>query len=174
LIPAVAVAAVLFLALPLYRTASPPADPRAALVTEAVNDHLRLLASQQPLEVQSGGIHQVKPWFAGRLDFAPVIAFEGDAEFRLEGGAVGYFLDRRAAVVVYRYRLHAVTLPVFRPDGIAWPEHDLTPMGEIRVAQVSSRGFNVVLWRAGGLGYALVSDAEPGILARLAPRIVEG
>jgi hypothetical protein len=32
----------------------------------------------------------------------------------------------------------------------------------------------VVLWRAGGLGYALVSDAEAGLLARLAPRIVEG
>ena len=41
-------------------------------------------------------------------------------------------------------------------------------------SQVSSRGFNVVLWRFGDLGYALVSDAEPGVLARLAPRIVEG
>jgi anti-sigma factor RsiW len=174
LVPAVAVAAVLLAALPLYRATSPPADPRAALVTEAVNDHLRVLASQQPLEVQSGGIHQVKPWFAGRLDFAPVVAFEGDAEFRLEGGAVGYFLDRRAAILIYRYRLHAVSLLVFRPDGIAWPERDLTPLGAIRAYQVSSRGFNVVLWRAGGLGYALVSDAEPAVLERLAPRIVGG
>jgi anti-sigma factor RsiW len=173
-IPAVAVAALLLATLPLYRAASPPADPRAALVTEAVNDHLRVLASQQPLEVRSDGIHQVKPWFAGRLDFAPVVAFEGDDEFRLEGGAVGYFLDRRAAMLLYRYRLHAVTLLVFRADGIVWPERDLAPLGAIRAAQVSSRGFNVVLWRAGGLGYALVSDAEPAALERLAPRIVGG
>jgi anti-sigma factor RsiW len=174
LVPALALAAVLLAVLPLYRTLVPLFDARAALVTEAVNDHLRVLASQQPLEVQRGGIHQVKPWFEGRLDFAPVVAFEGDAEFKLEGGAVGYFLDRRAAVFVYRYRLHAITLLVFRADGISWPEHGLAPLGTIHASQLASRGFNVVLWRAGGLGYALVSDTEPGVLARLAPRIVEG
>jgi anti-sigma factor RsiW len=174
LVPALAVAAVLLALLPLYRALVPPFDARAALVTEAVNDHLRVLASQQPLEVQRGGIHQVKPWFQGRLDFAPVVAFEGDSEFQLEGGAVGYFLDRRAAVFVYRYRLHAITLLVFRADGISWPEQDLAALSTIRASQVASRGFSVVLWRAGGLGYALVSDTEPGILARLAPRIVEG
>src|SRR5262249_47486623 len=47
------------------------------------------------LEVEAGGIHQVKPWFAGKLDFAPVIAFGGDADFPLQGGAVEYFLDPR-------------------------------------------------------------------------------
>jgi anti-sigma factor RsiW len=31
-----------------------------------------------------------------------------------------------------------------------------------------------VLWRAGGLGYALVSDADAAELARLAPRIAGG
>ena len=174
LVPALALAAVLLAVLPLYRALVPPFDARAALVTEAVNDHLRVLASQQPLEVQRGGIHQVKPWFEGRLDFAPVVAFEGDAEFKLEGGAVGYFLDRRAAVFVYRYRLHAITLLVFRADGISWPEQGLAPLGTIHASQLASRGFNVVLWRAGSLGYALVSDTEPGVLARLAPRIVEG
>ena len=54
----------------------------------AVNDHLRVLASQHPLDIESGGIHQVKPWFEGRLDFAPVVSFLGDEEFPLRGGAV--------------------------------------------------------------------------------------
>ena len=142
--PRAALAAVLLAVLPLYRALVPPFDARAALVTEAVNDHLRVLASQQPLEVQRGGIHQVKPWFEGRLDFAPVVAFEGDAEFKLEGGAVGYFLDRRAAVFVYRYRLHAITLLVFRADGISWPEQDLAHLGTVHASQAVSRGFNVV------------------------------
>jgi hypothetical protein len=35
-------------------------------------------------------------WFEGRLDFAPVVAFEGDAEFPLKGGAIGYFLRTSA------------------------------------------------------------------------------
>jgi anti-sigma factor RsiW len=174
-LPAFAAAVVILLALPLYRGLGPgPADPGAALAREAVNDHLRVLASQHPIEVESGGIHQVKPWFEGRLDFAPVVAFEGDQEFRLEGGSVGYFLDRKAAVLHYRYRLHAITLLVFRADGIAWPERGWARLGELRAVPLASRGFNVVLWRADGLGYALVSDAEAGVLARLAPRIVEG
>src|SRR5262249_5999936 len=62
---------------------------RDALVTEAINDHVRVLLSQRPLEVETSDIHQVKPWFSGRLDFAPAVSFEGDAEFPLRGGAVG-------------------------------------------------------------------------------------
>src|SRR5712691_3799000 len=32
-----------------------------SIVAEAVNDHLRVLSSQRPLEIESGGLHQVKP-----------------------------------------------------------------------------------------------------------------
>ena len=35
------------------------------MVAEAVNDHLRILYSDHPVEVESGGIHRVKPWVAG-------------------------------------------------------------------------------------------------------------
>jgi hypothetical protein len=46
------------------RPASPsPADASTRLVTEVVNDHLRVLSSPHPLDIESGGIHQVKPWF---------------------------------------------------------------------------------------------------------------
>jgi len=34
-------------------------------------------------------------------NFAPIVSYEGDADFPLKGGAVGYFLDRKAAVLVY-------------------------------------------------------------------------
>jgi hypothetical protein len=33
------------------------------------------------------------------------------------------------------------------------------------------RGFNVLLWRGGDLGYALVSDLNPGELRTLARRL---
>src|SRR5947208_170137 len=90
LVPALAVAATLLIGIPaLYheRTASREASARALMVAEAVNDHLRVISSQHPLDIESGGIHQVKPWFEGRLDFAPVVPFEGDDQFPLKGGA---------------------------------------------------------------------------------------
>jgi anti-sigma factor RsiW len=140
-----------------------PSTPRL-LTAEAVNDHLRILARAQPLDVETSDVHQVRPWFGGRLDFAPVIAFGGDAEFPLRGSTVEYFLDRRAAVVVYGRRLHTITLLVFRADALPWP-------GGAGAVGAQERGFNVRLWRANGLGYALVSDLDAAELARLAARL---
>lgn len=148
--------------------------PEDSMVAEAVNDHLRVLYSEHPLGVESGGIHQVKPWFEGRLDFAPVVGFDGDEEFVLQGGAVGYFLDRRAATFVYKRRLHVITLFVFRADGLAWPSVTTHPLGEARGTVTGSRGFHVLLWRKGDLGYALVSDVDERDLTALGTRIARG
>jgi anti-sigma factor RsiW len=144
------------------------------MVREVVNDYLRVVSSQHPLEVESGGLHQVKPWFEGRLDFAPVVAFEGDQDFPLKGGSVGYFLDRKAAVFVYGRRLHNIALLVFRAEGLPWPTQGLEPMGSARASATVSRGFNVLLWRAGELGYALVSDVDAQELHRLGTKLAAG
>jgi anti-sigma factor RsiW len=175
LVPALAAALVLALGPPLYRGLTPGArGDAAAMVAEAVNDHVRVLQRDRPLDVESGGIHEVKPWFAGRLDFAPVVSFEGDAEFPLQGGAVGYFVDRKAAVFVYKRRLHPVSLFVFRAEGLPWPARGLTQIGGTAAYTSVSRGFNVILWRAGDLGYALVSDVDALELGRLAAKLARG
>ena len=147
-------------------------DRSDAMFAEAVNDHLRVLYSEHPIEIESGGIHQVKPWFAGRLDFAPVVPFAGDADFPLRGGSVAYFLDRKAATFVYARRLHTITLFVFRADGLPWPTTGAEPLGRARVWSRTSRGFHELLWRDGDLGYALVSDVAEPDLRDLAQRIV--
>ncbi|WP_242342728.1 anti-sigma factor family protein [Anaeromyxobacter terrae] len=148
----------------------------ATLTSEVVNDHLRVLASEHPVEIESGGTHQVKPWFEGKLDFAPVVPAPEGSELRLRGGSVGYVFDRKAAVIVYALRLHAVTLLVFRPEGLPWPDTGARQLGPARGREVSARGFNVVLWRDGGLAYALVSDVNEeelrGIAARFAAATV--
>jgi anti-sigma factor RsiW len=172
LAPAFAVALVLLTALPLYRWGGLRAgDDGRAMLGEAVNDHLRIVSSQHPLDIESGGMHQVKPWFAGRLDFAPVVSFLGDEGFPLQGGAVGYFLNRKAAVFVFHRRLHVITLLVFRAEGLPWPRHTSASQGRAPAAAVADRGFNVVLWRSGELGYALVSDVDATELSQLAGRI---
>jgi anti-sigma factor RsiW len=173
LAPALAVVIVLLVAFPGYieRMRGGQTDGTAKLVREAVNDYLRLLSSQHPLDIASGGLHQVKPWFEGRLDFAPVVAFEGDQDFPLKGGAVGYFLDRKAAVFVYGRRLHTIALFVVRADGLPWPTRSLEAMGGARASAGVSRGFNVLLWRAGELGYALVADLDVRELRELGVRL---
>jgi anti-sigma factor RsiW len=145
--------------------------PNPELVGEAVNDHLRVVYAEHPIEIESGGIHQVKPWFTGRLDFAPAVTFSGDEEFPMLGGAVGLFVDRKAATFVFKHRLHTLTLFVFRSEGLGWSMRHDTQVGSAPATSAKARGFNVLLWREGDLGYALVSDAEPSTLARLAGKL---
>jgi anti-sigma factor RsiW len=145
-----------------------------ALVAEAVNDHLRVLYSAHAVEIESGGIHQVKPWFEGRLDFAPRLDFEGDADFNLTGGSVGYFIDRKAAVFVFKHRLHLITLFEFRADGLPWPSASNLALGHVQALQTRVRGFQVLAFRDGDLGYALVSDVEAGTLVQLGTRVAAG
>jgi anti-sigma factor RsiW len=175
LAPTVVVILALLIALPLYyRGVGDRGNGTDGMVREAVNDYVRLLSSQHPLDVESGGLHQVKPWFEGRLDFAPVVSFEGDQEFSLKGGSVGYFLDRKAAVFVYGRRLHTIALFVLQADGLPWPTRGLEAMGTTQASASVSRGFNVLLWRTGELGYALVSDLDARELRELGAKLASG
>jgi anti-sigma factor RsiW len=173
--PVLAAAALVLITMPLFASIADVwrAHSAAVLVAEAVNDHVRVLVSQHPLEVMSGGMHQVKPWFEGRLDFAPIVAFGGDADFPLQGGAVGWFVDRKAATFVFRRRLHLISLFVFAGDGLPWPVHGAEQMGSAEIYPSALRGFTVLLWRGGDLGYALVSDIDPAELRSLAERLID-
>lgn len=177
LVPLAAAALALLVTVPalLYeRGAAARATLTANMVNEAVADHLRVVQAQRPLEIESGGVHQVRPWFEGRLDFSPVVPFAGDATVPLRGGALAYFLDRKAAALVYGLRLHTVTLFVFRPDDLPWPTRGLERVGGRDVYRAYSRGFTVLLWQANGLGYALVSDADPREVLEIAARFTPG
>jgi anti-sigma factor RsiW len=169
-VSACAAAALVLLIVRLPARPSAGAGP-ADLVAEAVNDHLRVVGSTRPIEIESGGIHQVKPWFTGRLEFAPRVAFSGDDDFPLMGGSLGYFHDRKAAVMVFKRRLHTITLLIFPPEGLVWPAENLTRLGHLSVTEATSRGFSVLFWRDGGLGYALVSDVNSHDLETLASKI---
>ncbi|HET8732201.1 MAG TPA: hypothetical protein VFM45_00370, partial [Anaeromyxobacteraceae bacterium] len=141
-------------------TAARSAGQRATLEAEAVSDHLRGLFAQRPLEVESGGVHQVKPWFEGRLDFAPVVPELSASGLTLRGGAVGYLHDRRVAALRYQLRAHLVTLLVFRAEGL--------PLAATPRVTADDRGFQAAVWRSGTLGYALVADVDPRELRRVA------
>jgi anti-sigma factor RsiW len=158
------------LALPLAACAAlvlvlrPHTDARDPLVDEAISDHLRVVYRDQPVDVESGGPHRVKPWFTGRLDFAIPHVYGGDDEFTLVGGAVALFHDHKAALLVYTRQLHTISLFVFPSEGLVLPSD-----GRVR----QERGFSTVLWRDGDLGYALTSDLNGADLQTLARRIAD-
>lgn len=170
-VAALAAAAVLAAAALVALNGSLGTGSRDAVVEEALNDHLRVLYAEHPIEIESGGIHQVKPWFSGRVDFAPAVAFGGDDDFPLLGGAVSYFVDRKAATFFFKRRLHNISLFVMRAAGLSWPAHPVVHMGRLSATVTSRQGFHVVLFRDGDLGYALVSDVDPAELLRLGAKI---
>lgn len=159
-IPAFALGAAMAAAITLlvvHAAGAPGAE--LAILDEAVGDHLRIVSAQHPLDVESNDIHNVKPWFAGKLDFVPPVSFAGDDEFRLRGGAIAVFLGHKAAAFVFQRRLHTLTLLV-HADAAPRPREEIT-----------SRGFHVITWAGGGFGMAVVSDIGWDDLRQLEARV---
>ncbi len=129
---------------------------RAPLEAELVAEHTRALQRGTLTAVVSTDRHTVKPWFQGRLDFAPPV-FDLAAEgFPLQGGRVEALRGQPVAVLVYLRNKHVVELYIRPANG--------------RVAQTSEvqRGFNLLRWGDGAMEYWAVSDVERGEMQRLA------
>jgi anti-sigma factor RsiW len=135
---------------------SPAAD---RLPGEIVDAHLRSLAAPGRLyDVASSDRHEVKPWFAGKLPFAPDVIDAQAAGFTLVGGRVDYLEGAPVAAISYRYRLHVVN--VFQRPA-------RTP-GEEPARIETRHGFSLVHWTRGGLEFYAVSDLAAGELAAIA------
>jgi anti-sigma factor RsiW len=123
-----------------------PAPPTTDVATEAVGDHLRVIGGRG-LGVETNNMHNVKPWFTGKLEFVPPVTFLGDDDFVLKGGDVAVFLGHKAAAFIYGRRLHVISLFVFESTDTATSERTI-------------QGFHVKTWGSGGFGFALVSDVN--------------
>ena len=139
----------------------------AMFATEAVNNHLRLLDGETPLQVLASDIHQVKPWFAGKVDFAPPVQFKGDDDYPLLGGEVSRFLEQRVAHFAFARRLHKISLFVLPARG---GQRGLA-LGDSPALAGTSRGFSLVGWQHDEFAYLLVSDVNAADLVDLGRRI---
>ncbi|MGZ5986938.1 MAG: anti-sigma factor family protein [Caulobacteraceae bacterium] len=126
-----------------------PSPAMAGLEDELVASHVRSTLAEHLVDVQTSDRHVVKPWFNGRVDFAPPVIDLVDQGFPLAGGRLDYIDHRVVAALVYRRNRHVVNLFV-------WPSK-----GEgHEPAAVARGGYSVVHWTSRGLEFWAVSDID--------------
>ncbi|HET9651801.1 MAG TPA: hypothetical protein VFP36_06405 [Usitatibacter sp.] len=121
--------------------------------------HMRsVMATGKLTDVVSTDLHQVKPWFVGKLDYAPPVPDLSSRGFALVGGRLDYVDGRMVAAITYRYRLHTVNVFV-RPAKDAAPT---TPRMDSR------QGYNILHWSRDGMERWAISDLAAPELASIA------
>jgi len=115
---------------------------------EIVASHIRALQPGHLMDVISTDQHTVKPWFDGRLPFAPPVKDLVAIGFPLVGGRLDYLEGRPAAALVYRRGQHVIDLYAFAGTDTPGP---LSGSG-------SRDGYNFIRWEQDGMSLWAVSD----------------
>jgi len=145
-----AVAAVLLLAVITLGVVRRAAESsRDQIITqEIVADHIRSLMANHLTDVTSTDQHTVKPWFHGKLDFAPPVDDFAAEGFPLIGGRLDYVDGRSVAALVYQRRQHPINLFVWTADG-KYAE---------KLNRQARQGYNILSWSRDGMTYCAISD----------------
>lgn len=119
-------------------------DPQALLAGDVLSAHIRSLAGTHLIDVPSSDQHTVKPWFNGKVDFAPEVReVEG---FPLQGGRLEYFAGRPAVALIYGRQKHIINL-------FTWPlTRSTAEVAETRL------GYHMQSWWSKGMEFWAVSD----------------
>ncbi len=118
------------------------------LLNEAVAGHVRSLMANHLTDVVSSDQHTVKPWFNGKLDFAPDVKDFAAQGYPLVGGRLDYLDGRNVAVLVYQRNKHFINVFI-------WPAGQAG--GKATIIE-HRRGYSIINREINGLRYYFVSD----------------
>lgn len=124
-----------------------PGQP--GLIDQLVDDHLRSLQQGHLEDVVSTDQHTVKPWFDGKIDFAPPVKDLADQGFPLTGGRLDYLGGKPVAALVYLHGKHPINLFI-RPQASSID----------KTVSAERNGYNIIHWDADGMTIWVVSDLE--------------
>jgi anti-sigma factor RsiW len=145
-----ALAVVLLMAFVIWRVV-PGLRPSGndLLAQEIVSNHVRSLQLENHrIDVISSDQHTVKPWFDGKLDFAPPVKDFSSQGFPLIGGRLEYLNNRAVAALIYQRQKHYINLYI-------WPAEQNNPTGEVLTKR---QGYNLLHWTNSGMNYWAISD----------------
>jgi anti-sigma factor RsiW len=126
------------------------------LADEAISSHVRSLMPGHLTDVISTDQHTVKPWFNGKIDFAPNVKDFAAQGFPLVGGRLDYLNGQTVAALVYHRNQHTINVFV-------WPaksQHSETTENR--------RGYSIINQDVNGLHYCIVSDLNAKELSEFA------
>ena len=132
-------------------------ESESRIEQDVLSAHVRSLLQDSPIQVASGDPHSVKPWFNGRVEFAPEVRDPAAEGFPLVGARLDYIGGRRVAALVYKRRLHTVNVFV-------WPS---ASPGDAAPRLIPVNTYNLLTWRHNGLIYWAVSDLNGAELQQL-------
>jgi anti-sigma factor (TIGR02949 family) len=131
------------------------------LAEQIVASHIRALQPGHLFDVQSTDQHTVKPWFDGKLDFAPPVKDLAAQGFPLIGGRLDYLDHRDVAALVYQRQKHFINVFI-------WPER-----GDRGAESLTRQGYELVHLDRGGMSYWLVSDLNRSELTGFAEALAQ-
>jgi anti-sigma factor RsiW len=118
------------------------------LVSALVDTHVRSLMADHLTDVPSSDHHTVKPWFAGKVPFAPNVPELQTEGFALIGGRAEFVAGHTAAALVYGRGPHKINLFI-------WP----ASAGDVGAPTAAYNGYSLAHWSDRGLTYWAVTDA---------------
>lgn len=127
-------------------------DPWSARVSsidqqQILDSHVRSMMADHLVDVPSSDRHTVKPWFQGKLNFAPPVPDLAAEGFLLAGGRLDVIDGKPAAALVYRRRSHIINLWI-RPVDAA----------DTGILSSTREGFHLLSWKRKRMLYWAVSD----------------